>query len=571
MKIIVGTTLLALLILLILNKIRPAVLFGALAGFYYVLGYLDFNTYITSYTNDSLIALVLLLCVSLSLERTTFIDYVSNFIVGKNYTFSILKLGVIVSSISAFLNNTAVVASLMVAIKNNKFHAPSKLLIPLSYFAVVGGVMTLIGTSTNLIINSFVTQNGLESLKMFDFFYVGILLTIGMILTLMIFGKLLPNYENKQQDKSEQLIMLKVSSNSPLIGKSVENANLRNLEALFLTEIQREQKSIIPVSRNEILNAGDILIFSGDITRLDVLNNIKGLTIIENKHKSEKIDFTDVILKPNSNIIGKSPKEINFRTNFDAAIISMQRGNKNIKKIGQTTMQAGDRMILATSKDFNINKSVSNHFYFLSKIKQENKLDNKSSLLVILGFLSVILCSSIGLLSFVKALLIYFGFLLIFRLISLDDVKRKFPFDIFIIVGSSLAITKVLVESGLANDLSTLIVDSFGFYGVYGSFIGVFLLTLILTEFITNNAAAALAFPISFATAQSLGVNPLPFIFAVAYGASAGFMIPHGYQTHLMVSSICNYETTDFIKIGWIASLVYSGIVICFVPIIFKF
>ena len=185
MKIIVGTTLLALLILLILNKIRPAVLFGALAGFYYVLGYLDFNTYITSYTNDSLIALVLLLCVSLSLERTTFIDYVSNFIVGKNYTFSILKLGVIVSSISAFLNNTAVVASLMVAIKNNKFHAPSKLLIPLSYFAVVGGVMTLIGTSTNLVINSFVTQNGLESLKMFDFFYVGILLTIGMILTFM--------------------------------------------------------------------------------------------------------------------------------------------------------------------------------------------------------------------------------------------------------------------------------------------------------------------------------------------------------------------------------------------------
>ena len=304
---------------------------------------------------------------------------------------------------------------------------------------------------------------------------------------------------------------------------------------------------------------------------MDVLNNIKGLTIIENKHKSEKIDFIDVILKPNSNIIGKSPKEINFRTNFDAAIISMQRGNKNIKKIGQTTMQAGDRMILATGKDFNINKSVSNHFYFLSKIKQENKLDNKSSLLVILGFLSVILCSSIGLLSFVKALLIYFGFLLIFRLISLDDVKRKFPFDIFIIVGSSLAITKVLVESGLANDLSTLIVDSFGFYGVYGSFIGVFLLTLILTEFITNNAAAALAFPISFATAQSLGVNPLPFIFAVAYGASAGFMIPHGYQTHLMVISICNYETTDFIKIGWIASLVYSGIVICFVPIIFKF
>lgn len=571
MKFIVGITLLALLILLILNKIRPAVLFGFLAAFYYVIGYIDFNAWIISYTNNSLIALILLLLVSFAIERTSFVEYISNFIIQKSYNFSILKLGIIVCTISAFLNNTAVVASLMGAINNNKFHAPSKLLLPLSYFAVVGGVLTLIGTSTNLVINSFVTQNGLDSLKMFDFFYVGVILAIGMILTLMIFSGLLPNYKHKENDKKQHLIALKVADNSTLIGKSVKENNLRHLDILFLTEIQRGEETIVPVSRSEIIKSGDILIFSGDITRLDVLKNIKGLTLIENKATNEKIDFIDVVLKPNSNLIGKNAKEVNFRTRFDAAIISMQRGDNNIKKIGQTTLQAGDRMILATGKDFNIKDNASSHFYFLSKIKQEYKLDNKNSIFVIIGFLSVVICSALGLLSFVKSLLIYLGTLLVFRLISLDDIKRRFPFDIFIIIGSSLAITKVLISSGLANDLSSIITHSFGTYGVYGSFIGIFLLTLFLTEFITNNAAAALVFPIAFATAQSLNVNPLPFIFAVAYGASAAFMIPYGYQTHLMVSSICNYKTTDFIKIGWMVSLVYSCIVIYFVPIVFKF
>lgn len=568
MKLVVGFTLLSLLIGLIFNKVRPAVLFGSLAAFYYVIGYLDFTSWIQSYTNSSLIALVLLLCVSLAIERTIFIEYMSNFIIGKNYNFSLFKLWVVVCSVSAFLNNTAVVASLMGAIKNNKFHPSSKLLLPLSYFALVGGVITLVGTSTNLVVNSFVVSNGLQSLSMFDFFHVGIVLAIGILLTLMIFHKILPSYEDKQAQKEQRLIALKVADDSPLIGNSVEQNSLRHLDILFLAEIQRGEKIIVPVSRHEIINAGDILIFSGDIECLGALKNIKGLKLLDN-YNFRNTDFIDVVLKPGSNLVGINARDANFRLQFDSAIVSIQRGDKNIKKIGQEILQVGDRMILATGKDFNINKA-NNHFYFLSKVKND-RLDGKRSFIVIFGFLLVIIFSALNLISFVKALLMYFGILLLFGLISLNDVKKHFPFDIFIIVGSSLAITKVLISSGLANDLSSAITHSFGYYGVYGSFIGIFLLTMFLTEFITNNAAAALVFPIAFATAQGLGANPLPFVFAVAYGASAAFMIPYGYQTHLMVSSICNYKITDFIKIGWIVSLVYSLIVILYTPMIFKF
>lgn len=570
MKIIVGVTLLILLILLIQNRIRPAVLFGSLAGFYYCIGYLDFKSWISSYTNDSLISLVLLLLVSIAVEKTIIIEWASKFIIGKSYNLSLLRLGTISCAISAFLNNTAVVASFMGIIKNNKFHAPSKLLIPLSYFAIVGGVITLIGTSTNLIINSFVIENGLPSLKMFDFLTVGLLLSVGMIITLMIFSFLLPNYESKEADVRNHLIALKVLKSSSLIGKSVEENKLRNLQFLFLLEIQRDSASIKPVSHDEIIRADDILIFSGAISHIQALSKFDGLELSDG-YRLEKSSFVDVIIKPNSNLIGKSVKEAGFRAKFNAGIVSLQRGDRHITKIGESVLMAGDRMILATGRDFRSRDNVEKNFYLLSDIRQDKKLDNAKSVLTIAAFLCVIIFSAIGLISFSKALLIALGFLLLCKFITLDEIRRRFPFDIFIIVGSSLAITKVLVESGLAGDLAGFIIGFFGHYGIYGSFIGVFLLTLFLTEFITNNAAAALAFPIAFATANALDVSPLPFIFAVVYGASAGFMIPHGYQTHLMVSTLCNYKISDFIKIGFIVSIVYSLIAIIAIPLVFEF
>ncbi|XGQ70974.1 SLC13 family permease [Campylobacter hepaticus] len=570
MKIIVGITLLILLALLIHNKIKPAILFGALAGFYYIIGYLDFTTWINSYTNNSLISLILLLLVSISIEKTIIIEWVSRFIIGKNYYLSLLKLGMITSTTSAFLNNTAVVASFMSMVKNNQFHAPSKLLIPLSYFAIAGGVTTLIGTSTNLIIDSFVVQNGLPNLKIFDFLPIGIALIIGIILTLMIFNQLLPSYENKNKDIKEYLIALKVLENSSLIGKSIEENKLRNLQYLFLTEIQRNDQNITPVSHNEIIQAKDMLIFSGDISQLKILNQFEGLKLIDG-YEFKNSQFVDVIISPTSNLIGKNVKKANFRSKFDAAIISLQRGNNYIKKIGETILHAGDRMILAVGKDFTSRDNFTKNFYLLSNIQQNQKLDIKKSLIIIIAFLSVIIFSALNFISFSKALLLYLGFLLLFQFIKLDEIKRRFPFDIFMIVGSSLAITKVLVDSGLAKDIAEFITSFFGHYGIYGSFIGIYLLTLILTEFITNNAAAALTFPIAFATAQALEANPLPFIFAIAYGASAGFMIPHGYQTHLMVNSLCNYKITDFIKIGIIVSIIYSIIVLIGIPLVFNF
>ncbi|MBZ8008459.1 SLC13 family permease [Campylobacter sp. RM9334] len=571
MKIIVGCSILVLILSLIFSKIKPSILFGILAIFYYIIGYLDLNSWLVSYTSNSLIVLIILLLVSIAIEKSIIIDYMSKLIINKNYLFSLLKLGIISMGISAFLNNTAVVASFMGAIKNNKFQPPSKLLIPLSYFSILGGTMTLVGTSTNLVVNSFVMQNNLPSLKIFDFFYVGFLISIFCLIGIIIFNKLLPKYEMENTKEEKHLISAKVLSNSDLIGKSIADNGLRKLEYLFLFEIQRNDYIINPVSRDEIIQENDILIFSGDIRHINMLHKFKGINIGKEAVQSNELELVDVLISQESSLIGQSVKESNFRTKFNASIISFKRGNQNISKIGNTRLEVGDRLILSVGKDFKSRDNIAKNFHILSSINQNKKLSKAKSILVFLGFVLSIALSALELVSLLKAMLILLCLLVFFKIITINEIKRQFPFDIFIIIGSSLAITKVLVNSGLADDLGVLITHIFGAYGVYGSFIGIYLFTLLLTEIMTNNAAAALSFPIAYSSAIALDANPTPFIFAVAYGASAAFLFPHSYQTHLMVSSICGYKLQDFLKIGWIISIIYSSVVIIATPIFFNF
>ena len=570
MKIFVAISLLALLVLLIQNKYKASVLFTGLASIYFLLDLLTFEKLVSNYVNSSLLTLILLLLVSIALEKTVLMDYVSKLVITKNYKLTFLKLGIVTSISSAFLNNTAVVASLMTVIKNNKHHLPSKLLIPLSYFAIFGGTMTLIGTSTNLLVNSFLITNGHESLKIFDFFYVGLFVTIIGITTLYFCRNLLPEYENIVPQIDEYIVEVKVLASSKLISKSVKENGLRNLEYLFLIKIVRNGKVISPVAPNEIIEKNDKLLFSGDIKHLEVLKKFDALVLVDNLDV-ENLNMIDTIITPESTLIGKKVKEANFRSKFDASIISLRRGSLNISRIGEEILQSGDRLVLTIGSDFNNRDNINKNFYVLSNIKQNEKLSMNKSIFITLGFISSIVISALGFLSLLKSLLIYLVLLLLFKIITIENVKRRFPYDIFMIIGSSLAISNVLISSGLANEFANFITYTFGSFGVYGSFIGIYLLTFILTELITNNAAAALSFPIAYATAVGLDVNVLPFVFAVAFGASASFMLPYGYQTNLMVSSLGGYKIKDFIKIGWITSLVYSTTVLIFIPLFFSF
>ncbi|XOB61334.1 SLC13 family permease [Campylobacterota bacterium DY0563] len=569
MQILVALSIIILLVLLAKNRIKPALLFFGLVLIYYFFDLIEVKSMLNNFTNKSLVTLLLLLLISIVFEKTTFIASLSNKIFSKSYNKSLIKMSFLVSFFSAFLNNTAVVASMISVIRQNRFHAPSKLLLPLSYAAIFGGTITLVGTSTNLIVNGFVIEQGLEPLKLFDFIYVGIPIALIGGFVLLFIARFLPETKDLKEEKN-YFLEAKVDKNSKLIGKSILENKLRNLEHLFLSEIIRDGYNISPVNPNEIIKANDILVFSGDIKHVEILNHFDGLILEHNKHEAKNL--VEVIISHESNLIGQKVKASNFRTKFDASIVAVKRGNESLSsKIGDISLKIGDNLILAVGNNFYKRDNLKKNFYILGDIGIQKKLDFKQSMFVVASFFAVLLFSLINILPLIKGLFILLVLYLLLGFLDISEIKRRFPYELVIIIGSALGIASVMIDSGVADSLAYFLNSSFGSFGVYGSFIFIYLLTFILTEIITNNAAAALSFPIAYVTATNLGVDVTPFIFAVAYGASASFMTPYGYQTNLMVSAVGDYNFKTFIKSGFFVSIFYSLLVVGLIPIFFPF
>ncbi|WP_321470601.1 SLC13 family permease [Halarcobacter sp.] len=569
MQILVAFSIIILLILLAKNKIKPAILFFGLVLIYYFFDLIEVKSMLNNFTNKSLITLLLLLLISIVFEKTTFIASLSNKIFSVSYNKSLIKMSFLVSFFSAFLNNTAVVASMISVIRQNRFHAPSKLLLPLSYAAIFGGTVTLVGTSTNLIVNGFVMERGLEPLKLFDFIYVGIpIVVIGGIMLLFI-ARFLPEIK-ELKEKKDYFLEAKVDKESKLIGKSILENKLRSLEHLFLSEIIRDGYNISPVNPKEIIQANDILVFSGDIKHVEILNHFDGLILEHHKHEAKNL--VEVIVSHESNLIGQKVKESNFRTKFDASIVAIKRSDEKLSsKIGETELKIGDNLILAVGNNFYKRDNLKKNFYILGDIGIQKKLNFTQSLFVVVSFFSVLILSLFNILPLIKGLFVLLVLYISVGFLNISEIKRRFPYELVMIIGSALGIASVMIDSGLANTLAQFLNNTFGFFGVFGSFLSIYLLTFILTEIITNNAAAALSFPIAYVTATNLGVDVTPFIFAVAYGASASFMTPYGYQTNLMVAAVGGYNFKTFLKSGFLISIVYSILVIGLIPIIFPF
>jgi di/tricarboxylate transporter len=570
---IIILSLIVFLVLLVVNKIRPALLFSGLIVFYYMFGFIKTDTLLHNFTNTGLVILVLLLTVSIIIEKTHMVSRLVQLLDGSSYRFYLLKLAVVVVASSAFLNNTAVVASLMSALKSNKNFSPSRVLIPLSYFSILGGTLTLIGTSTNLIVNSFVVQAGLNPLEMFDFFLVGIGLVTSVVATIIVVAPwLLPDRKQDVSEKPVYFLNTKVREHSSLVGKNVVENELRNLEKLFLVEILRDDTLISPVSPETIIEENDVLIFVGDIADIQSLKHFDGLEIFEEDVDKERDNLVEVVVSHNANILNTSIKDADFRSRFDAAVVAVRRGDKKLHgKIGSHILKVGDTLVLAIGQDFTKHNNIQNNFYMVSNIDMNRRLSISQGRIAIGAFGIAIFLATLGAITLLKALMLLLMFYYLTGMLSFTEIKRFFPFTLVIIIGSALGIADVLYESGLASDMGETMLQMFGQESVYGAFIVIFLLTTIITEIMTNNAAAALTFPIALAISQSLGVSPWPFIMAVAYGASASFLSPYGYQTNLMVSSVGKYSIKDFFKIGLPVFIVNTLVALVLIPLVFPF
>ncbi|MBA6411911.1 SLC13 family permease [Parahaliea sp. F7430] len=538
----------------------------------YFLGLVSTNDVLSKATNNGLVTLVLLLLVSVGLEKLSWLNRLSGKLITPGFTASLLRLGAVTALFSAFVNNTAVVATLAQTVRNNRHHPASRLLIPLSYAAILGGTMTLIGTSTNLIVSSFLEDATGQGLAFFDFLIVGGSATVLGLLVMLGASRLLPTDSAEKVDVNEYVIEAEVGAESSLVGRTIAENRLRDLEALFLVEIVRDEHMISPVAPSEYIEAGDKLIFSGDITQVSALDAFDGLHLFAVDEGLLRENMMEVIVMPSATIEGKTIKDSGFRSLFDAAVVGMSRGGKRLSgKLGNITIQAGDKLMLATGPDFHDRNNLGKNFVVIDDTVNGASTTPLQNWFVSITLLAVVVLASIEQLPLITGLAFLLVCMLGLKLIRASELRRRFPFEIWLIIASALTLSQALTNSGLVAIVADGLHHHLAVLGPYAALAGIYLGTLLLTELMTNNAAAALSFPIAFGLAESFGLSHMPFVMAVAYGASASFLTPYGYTTNLMVQNLGGYALRDYVRSGLPLSITYSLVVLTMLPWVFPF
>ena len=553
---------------------------------------------VIGFSNKGMLTVAILFIVSLAMRNTGALDVVAKSFLRMKKKASLpsalLRMMVPVSGMSAFLNNTPIVVMLVPVLKKwaEKIDVPaSKVLIPLSYAAIFGGVCTLIGTSTNLVVHGLMLENGIKGISMFELAKVGLPCAfIGWIYIAFFGQRILPDRKDMLEvvgeNRKEYVVEMKVQKGCKLIGKTIREAGLRNLKGLFLLEIERGEKMLGPVSSDEIIEEDDRLMFVGITSAIVELQDIRGLVPVaqelsEKDFKSMQPFLVEAVISSSSPVLGKTIKECNFRSKYGAGVIAVHRNGERIKsKIGSIQLKPGDTLLLFASDEFLNNWKNSQDFYLISTVKEVvPKAHNKGYIaLAILAlmiaaatfgkYLPKIGGSHIGMFhsAFGAAIL-----LVLTGCVRLQEIKQSIRLDVLVTIACAFGISKALQNSGAATMIAGCIINSVKVFGAVGVLAGVYLMTSIFTEIITNNAAAALIFPIAFSAGIKLGVDPRPFFIAIAIGASASFATPIGYQTNLIVQGAGGYKFSDYLKIGVILNILFFITAVAVIPLFWKF
>ena len=582
--------LLLLVVALVAEKIRPAYTFLIGVFLLVVGGVIPSMAFLHSLSNTSILSIFLLIIITAGINDhfrlSTYLDRM--FGKGESASGFLFKMGGFVTALSSIMNNTPVVAMLMPYVHDwsrKKGISPSKFLLPLSYFAIVGGMITVIGTSTNLVLQGLVKENtGLE-LAWHDFFYPG-LWVAGLTLAFMSFvgHRLLPNNKDLlvlfSENTREYLVETVIPTDSPLIGRSVEKAGLRNLKGVYLAEILRTNGRLIaPVKPNEIIREGDLLFFAGDTGEvMGLMDEVRGLELSkkEKLDLGNEIEIVEAVIPFNSLLAGTTVKEFGFRERYDAVIVGIHRkGEKISGKIGNIRLEAGDLLLISAGPDFRTLVDQDKNLYIVSSMERASRIADWKKNAFLIGTLTAIVLAILpasllgidrsgGLLKLYETLFLILGLQFALGMMDSEGVKRNVSLDLLIILASALTFGTALVNSGTAELIATQFIHYTQGLGPLSVGVGIFLLTLILTSFVTNVAAVSIAFPIALALSEQMQISPLPFFMITAFGASACFLTPMGYQTNLMVYGPGGYRFKDFLRAGFPLTILYGVVVMSY-------
>ena len=569
-QMVIALIVVALIGCLIFSRWSPPLLFSAAMAACVMVGSIDLSSVMAKATNEGLVTLLLLLMVSLGLERLPWLLSLSHYVVRRSLPKTLLGLSGMTMLFSAFVNNTAVVATLAGTLRKNPYHAASQILLPISYAAILGGTLTLIGTSTNLIVSSFLEDLTGSGIAFFAFLPVA--LPMAGLAAMLLMHRVLPASDEAYAQTHDFLIEMVVADDSRLVGNTVLENGLRDLGDLFLVELVRQGRLMTPVMPDEYLEAGDRLIFSGDVTKVGILERFHGLRSFALDQGLLGTNLTEVVLLPGAPVIGLTIKQSEFRSRFDAAVVGLHRDGERLSgKLGNISLRAGDSLMLAVGADFQKRSNLSRNFLIVDNSVASHSLSTAKSVITAVGMTAAVGCSIAGWVPLSTGLMFLLLLMLSLKLFSAAELRRRFPFEMWLIVSSALAISQAVLNSGLMETamlgLSPLLAE----LSPTMMLVLIYALTLAMTELMTNNAAAALMFPIGYSIAVTTGLDPMAFVMAVALGGSASFLTPYGYATNLMVQNLGGYSRQDYIRFGWLVSLAYSSVVLLLLPRVFPF
>lgn len=577
-------TVLAVLGMLALSKIAADLILMAALIFLLVIGILEPNEAFAGFGNTGLMTIAALYIVAAGLRETGAIQYITRRLLGQPTTVRGAQFRMLIptAALSAFLNNTTVVAMLIPAIqewcKRLKL-PPSKLLLPLSYVTILGGTCTLIGTSTNLVVNGLLQKNGLPELGMFDITGVGLALLAAGSTFLLVFGnRLLPNSQGITEDLDKvREYHVEMVVDTPLDGKTLSLAGLTNLGYGYLAEIERANELIQSPEHDFVLKRGDRLSFIGAPRCAHELRSIAGLQpanqAIQNlgvAHYRRRL--VEAVVGPEFPFLDMTVEECDFLGYYQAVVLSVARGGKdNLPDKGlHTRIQVGDTLLLEANKEFANQFRFRKDFLLVSTLEDSSPPNFKKTPLALAILGVMVILSAFEIIPILEAAWLAAGIMLITRCMNAGLARRSIDFTVLTVIGASFALGQALDKTGAAKAIADTLMSHSQMTPVL-ALILIYVMTSLFTEVITNNAAAVLMFPICNAVAEQSSVSIMPFAVAVMFAASASFMTPIGYQTNLMVYGPGGYRTLDYLKIGIpmniLAGLVTIPMILVFWPL----
>ncbi|MFC2072899.1 SLC13 family permease [Chloroflexota bacterium] len=552
-----------------------------------VLGLISPEQSLTGFANQATVTIGAMFVVSMGLVRTGMVQWVAyqiDKLAGNGELQLILVLCTLAAILSAFLVNTATVAifiPVVIALTRTRKISASRILIPLSFASQFGGVCTIIGSSTNLLVNGIGISRGLRPFGFFEFAALGlVMVAVGIVYLLVTSRWLLPKRKGEinQVDKyrlADYTAELQVLGNSPLIGKTWEESKISHETKVGLSNLMREGK---PVVRPQItkIRPGDLLILRGHIEQIiDVENSydlemIKNARFIDQEHLHE-IQLIEVLIPPNSNLIGKTLQDSNFFRRYKHPILAIQRRGKTLKdRLSDIELVAGDALLLHGHKDDVLALMNSANVIVTNDLSGLHFRKDKTITAVVV-LLTIIMLTVFNIIPIMVAAIIGAAGMVLTRCITIEEAYNAIDWKIIFLLGGIIPLGVAIESNGVLSFLSDNILQTLLGYGPIVLLAATYVVVAVLTEGVSNNAAAAIMAPIVIGLAGLMNVDPRPFLVAVTFAASTSFATPIGYQTNTMVYSPGGYRFTDFSRIGIPLIIIFWVLATLLIPLIWPF